>query len=55
MKKIIIGVPGVTGITPELPEVVVTILKTRNRDKVEKRLRSCQKQRVNYTRKHGLK
>lgn len=55
MRKIIIGAPGITGTTPELPEVAVIILKDRPCSKPIRKLTPSQKKRIQYVRKHGLK
>lgn len=55
MRKTVIGVPGVTGTTPELPEIAVINLKDRPTLRPIGKLTPSQKKRILYVRKHGLK
>lgn len=55
MRKIIIGAPGITGVTPELPKPVEAIFQDGAYFDPIKKSPSGPKKRITIIRKHGLK
>lgn len=55
MRKTIIGAPGITGVTPELPKPVEAIFQNRAYFDPIKKSPSGPKKRITIIRKHGLK